>query len=626
MTRLTIAITLLIASMSAQVREAKILDLTHMSSVLGEDRNYRVFLPPDYDTSGKRYPVIYFFHGWSERHNKPPRGGIGYDSGDGYGGDNIARFVGNHDVIVVKWDGYNPRTPGEDYPRPYNVTPVETHRQFPLYFPELVKHIDATLRTIPDREHRATAGLSMGGFTSFWVAGKYPHLVGSASNFMGSAEFDVGLKEFPSEYRHTEMYRNYEGMRTRIVVGTKDFIRWYHQRMHTVWNYVRAHHEQESFEFDHGTPGMAKTLSFHMNAFANPLPKPKLWHHHDVYPEFDVWGYGIKTDRRQPGFTSLENVTPSGFRTSVREWIPSGRLLSNVKVQIITDAVYEPNRSYQVTDVDLVSGKVQRNRVRADSQGRLRLTADGSLHEFGIAAESKPIVTVASWKIQGASWVVAGRQNRLQLSFVNKGNARSSEMPVSVTSPNPDIHIESVDMKAPKLAPGEVRDGEGSISLRIDAPNREIVQLKVTIGDTEIPLEIPAFADVPEIQDVLIADGSTHPVWERAVHQAVKAVGEGNGNNKAQAGEKIVLGVRDGEAYRLVEVLAAGACADLSSRVSDPWARYDNVGATAKYTQVRLDKSCPVGTRIPLFVRYQLPNKPEHILKEGVVYLTLGEN
>jgi hypothetical protein len=326
----------LISCAAAQVREAKILDLTHYSKVFGEERNFRVFLPPDYESSNKRYPVVYFFHGWSERYNKGPRGRSGYDSGDDYGGDNIARFVGAHDLIVVKWDGYNPRSDGEDYPRPYNISPVETHRQFPLYFPELVSHIDSNFRTLADRKHRATAGLSMGGFTSFWVAGKYPHLVGSASNFMGSSEFYVGPNGFPSEYRHTEMYRNYEGVRTRIVIGARDFIRWYHRRMNAIWDFVRPHHEHEEFEFDHGTPGMAKTLSFHMDAFADPLPDPKLWHHIDVYPVFDVWDWSVETDRTRPGFTMIENVSPSGFRSSVREWIPGGRFMPFVNVRITT--------------------------------------------------------------------------------------------------------------------------------------------------------------------------------------------------------------------------------------------------------------------------------------------------
>ena len=166
------------------------MDRTHQSEVLREKRNYRIFLPPGYGDSGKRYPVIYWFHGYSERYNKPvtARPDRNYDSGPDYGGDTIAAFVARNDVIVVKWDGYNPRTPDEKYPRPYNVSPVETDRQFPHYFPELVSYIDENFRTIADRDHRATAGLSMGGFMSFWVAGKFPHLVSSASNFMGSAD------------------------------------------------------------------------------------------------------------------------------------------------------------------------------------------------------------------------------------------------------------------------------------------------------------------------------------------------------------------------------------------------------------------------------------------------------
>src|SRR5262249_43821205 len=137
-------------------------DRTHQSQVFGETRSYRIFLPPAYAASQKRYPVIYWFHGWSERFNQSAYGqpGHNYDEGADFGGDTIASFVATHDVIVVKWDGWNPRKPNEAYLRPYNVSPVETARQFPLYFPELVDHIDHTWRTIPGRDHRAVTGYS----------------------------------------------------------------------------------------------------------------------------------------------------------------------------------------------------------------------------------------------------------------------------------------------------------------------------------------------------------------------------------------------------------------------------------------------------------------------------------
>src|SRR6266498_5013489 len=69
---------------------AVIEDLSHSSQVMGEVRRYRVFLPPDYAASNKRYPVIYFFHGWSERYNQPAyrTTGRNYDQGADFGGDN----------------------------------------------------------------------------------------------------------------------------------------------------------------------------------------------------------------------------------------------------------------------------------------------------------------------------------------------------------------------------------------------------------------------------------------------------------------------------------------------------------------------------------------------------------
>ena len=40
----------------------------------------------------------------------------------------------------------------------------QADRDFGPYFLELVQHIDSTYRTFADRRHRATSGLSMGGF------------------------------------------------------------------------------------------------------------------------------------------------------------------------------------------------------------------------------------------------------------------------------------------------------------------------------------------------------------------------------------------------------------------------------------------------------------------------------
>jgi pimeloyl-ACP methyl ester carboxylesterase len=337
--QLAAAVSAAVLTLATTSAQTLILDRTHFSQVFHETRHYRIFLPSGYEATSKRYPVIYWFHGFGERYNKGPAGKE-YDQGNDYQGDNLANFVAKNDVIVVKWDGYNPRTPNEDDPRPYNIGPVETDRQFPLYFPELVAYIDANYRTIADREHRATSGLSMGGFMSFWIAGKYPDLVSSASNFMGSPEFVVGPKDFPVEYSHDVMSGNYAGVRTRLVTGSQDFIQFYHRQMNLIWRIPT--HETENFDFDHGTPGMAKTLQFHMNAFAHPLPRPESWSHADVYPKFSVWGWTIETDRHQPGFTVIDYSPSSGFKYQIREWLPGGKLLTNVHIKITPSAHLAP--------------------------------------------------------------------------------------------------------------------------------------------------------------------------------------------------------------------------------------------------------------------------------------------
>jgi hypothetical protein len=604
---------------------ARILDLKHYSKVFGEERNFRIFLPPSYDqATDKRYPVIYFFHGWSERFNQPPRGGRGYDSGDQYGGDNIANFVGKNDVIVVRWDGYNPRTPGENYPRPYNISPVETYRQFPLYFPELVNHIDSNYRTIADREHRATAGLSMGGFMSFWVSGKYPHLVSSASNFMGSSEFYAGPNGFPSEYRHTEMYPNYEGLRTRLVTGSRDFIRWYHRRMNAVWDFVRPHHEHEDFDAEHGTPGMAKTLEFHMKAFRDPLPVPKLWHHADVYPVFDVWGYSVQTDRQTPGFTLLENVCRSGFRSSVREWLPDGRPMPAVTVQVVTDAIYTPGRTYRVTDVNRSSGDVRQIHTKSDSQGRLHLQLNGDVRELGISEDAAPLLTLGGWRIAGAPWATNGQPLRLKMTLLNKGASDARNVRAAVKSTNAGVKVRTERISVSRIPAGEAVEVSQEIAVDLDGTDRDMLRLLVTLDGLDFPLDVPLFRKAETIKDFVIADGKKLPVWQRAIQKSEVVSGAGNADGEAQPGEMIVIGVRDGDAMRAAEVFASDPCVDPSKRVSDPWGAYDNVGATAKYTVLLISSSCSGPRDIPLFVRYQLPSKPEHALKEHTVMLRIS--
>ena len=153
-------------------------DRTHQSQVFGEPRTYRIFLPSDYDGSKQTYPVIYYFHGHSDRYTLER-----YDEGKDTV-PKIAAFVAAHPVIVVAVDGYVAR----DYTGFYGGSPWDIREEggeydFGAYFRELVAHIDGAYRTLTSRRARAISGLSMGGFMSLYLSARYPDLIGSASSF-----------------------------------------------------------------------------------------------------------------------------------------------------------------------------------------------------------------------------------------------------------------------------------------------------------------------------------------------------------------------------------------------------------------------------------------------------------
>jgi poly(3-hydroxybutyrate) depolymerase len=615
-----IAILFLFAS-AIHAAEALISDRTHDSEALRETRNFRIFLPSDYATSGKRYPVIYWFHGFGERYNRastelPHRD---YDSGSDYWGDTIGAYVSSHDLIVVKLDGFNPRAPKDEYIRPWNIGPVETDRQFPFYFAELAAYIDSGYRTIADRNHRGTAGFSMGGFMSLWIAGKYPHLVSSASAFMPSTEFFAGPKGFDVEYRHDEMSGNYNGVRTRVVTGTKDFIRFYHRGLNAIWQFTAPHHETAEYEFDHGTPRISETLDFHMRAFADPLPAPSLWNHADVYPFFEVWGWSVASNRRSPGFTALGNVSKTGFRAAVREWLPAGPVLAKVKLSVTTERLYPPRSSQTVTVVRLWDGKVRRAPVKADADGRLTIELDGEDNEVGISPGG--LLALTGYRVENEPWATARRPAQIRARFWNKGAGPLAAQTVRWESPNPSVVISTPESKLAVLAPGA--SSEAPLAFNVFDESREIVRVFAVAGGQKIPLDVNVYPPAPATTDFRIADGKSFRIYHHGAEMRDLALGTGNGDGQANPGESIAILLPYGEGYRIAELFTSDPCVDNSARESDNWGSYDHVGASVKYSLPVVRSNCAVGHVVRMLARVQTPNAPNHALRYAAIEVTV---
>src|SRR3972149_5235513 len=67
---------LLVASAPAQAQQGRVLEgRTLQSRALGREWAYTIYLPPDYETSQRAYPVFYLLHGYGCEHTNWARYG-----------------------------------------------------------------------------------------------------------------------------------------------------------------------------------------------------------------------------------------------------------------------------------------------------------------------------------------------------------------------------------------------------------------------------------------------------------------------------------------------------------------------------------------------------------------------
>ncbi len=605
-----------------------VIDTSHYSRVFGEFRSYRVYLPSEYyHQPGKRYPVIYFFHGWSQRYF----GAVGseyasFDSGDDNGGDNIENFIKRNEVIVVKMDGYD-RSPNEKYYiRPYSIGPVEkSYRQFPVYFPELVNHVDEIYHTIADRKHRAVSGLSMGGFMSFWIAGKYPHMISAVGNFCGSTEFEVGPRDFTVEYKHSDMYKNYTGVNVRLHYGDKDFIRSYHEDVNRVWMGVMDNYSYKVYDAAHSTCGMGDMFNFILHSFKNPPVVPGKWDHIDVYPDFTVWDYTVTSDRNIPGFTVLEDVDKNGFSVAVREYLPDGGLMKNVKLNVLTPGIYKKNEYYTINDIDLGNGKQEQQKIKSDQEGRLKITLNGSKHQVAIDCEnSNPNLVFESCNISNADWITSNRKMSISISVLNKGFSAAKNVKATLTSPGNNVFFLNNKSNFNVIKNNSKVVGSQAFEFIIKNDSLDLLAFNLAMIDDNgnswaNNFEMPVKRETETKPVFLIADGRMVTVARSGTELEDIYLGAGNGDGIANPGESIAILILDKNVYRRTNLFSSDKYVNTSAgnaRKSDNWSAFDYTGASNKYSIPVISSDIPVNHTIAFFGEYWLPGKkPVHIVK-----------
>jgi enterochelin esterase-like enzyme len=156
----------------------------YYSDITGKWRRAFVYTPPDYDiNTKKKYPVLYLLHGAGENER-----GWSLQGHMSFIMDNLIAGKKAVPMIVVMDNGYAiaKNTPAQPAAAPgRNMSRMaETLEQ--VYIKEIIPNIDLSYRTIPKRESRAMAGLSMGGMQTMLIGINHMELFSHYGFFSGA--------------------------------------------------------------------------------------------------------------------------------------------------------------------------------------------------------------------------------------------------------------------------------------------------------------------------------------------------------------------------------------------------------------------------------------------------------
>lgn len=167
---------------STATPSVSVLDCRFTLPQLDRDRRVWLYLPPGYETSNERYPVLYMHDGQNL-----------FDAATSYAGEwgvdealDSLHAAGDPGVIVVGIDNGRERRLDEYSPwvsAEAGMGGGEGAAYVDFLVETLKPYIDARYRTRPGRETTGVAGSSMGGLISLYAALRYPEVFGRVGVF-----------------------------------------------------------------------------------------------------------------------------------------------------------------------------------------------------------------------------------------------------------------------------------------------------------------------------------------------------------------------------------------------------------------------------------------------------------
>lgn len=224
---LVIVLFLLFSWTSSFSQTGKVFDnLSLTSKILKGERKFAVYLPPDYETSDRSYPVLYLLHGAGDDQT----GWIQF--GEVLQITDKAIKEGKATPMIIIMPDANTGQRGY-----FNSINGDWNYE-DFFFQELMPHVEKTYRIKAEKRYRAIAGLSMGGGGSFMYALRHPELFSSAcplSAYIGPLSLEEGKMRLGAtdldlpEERLVDYFRKHNALSLieDMPEDKKNAVRWY---------------------------------------------------------------------------------------------------------------------------------------------------------------------------------------------------------------------------------------------------------------------------------------------------------------------------------------------------------------------------------------------------------------
>jgi enterochelin esterase family protein len=205
-----------------KVPHGEVRQVWYDSGTLDTQRRMHVYTPPGYDGSQERYPVFYLLHGSGDDDTGWPTIGRA-----GFILDNLIAEGKAKPMLVVMPNGSMPRrAPGTTPPAEAAAAREAARQRFTNeLLKEVVPYVEKHFRVVADRDHRAIAGLSMGGGQTLQMVTAHP----DEFAYVGVWSAGIGPNIADFEKRSATFLENADKVNKdvklfSISVGDKDFL------------------------------------------------------------------------------------------------------------------------------------------------------------------------------------------------------------------------------------------------------------------------------------------------------------------------------------------------------------------------------------------------------------------